>query len=113
MAQTITPELACALLGGEPLYLVVYGKRGIGGSITKPLYAVPLRDCACPATQGRTDFDIPPLVPNTDVTIMRVFYAVERSRVYVELQEVEVTSLPMTLRAGDVFKLSGLYISIS
>ena len=113
MAQTITPELARALLGGEPLYLVVYGKRGIGGSITKPLYAIPLRDCAHPATQGRIDFDIPALVPDTDITIMRVFYAAERGRVYVELQEVEVTSLPMELSAGDVFKMSGLYISMS
>ena len=112
MAQTITPELARALLGGEPLYLVVYGKRGIGGSITKPLYAVPLRDYAHPATQGRTDFDIPPLVPDTDITIMRVFYSVHQNGTYVGLQEVEVTSLPVKLSAGDVFKMSGLYISI-
>ena len=105
MAQTITPELARALLGGEPLYLVVYG-------LTRPLYAIPLRDCAAPYG-SRVDFNIPPLVPDTDVTIMRVLYAAERGGVYVELQEVEVTSLPMKLSAGDVFKLSGLYVSIS
>jgi hypothetical protein len=112
MAQTITPELALAVLGGEPLYLVVYGKRGIGGSITKPLYAIPLRDCAVPYG-SRADFNLPPLVPDTDVTIMRVFYAAERGRVYVELQKVEVTSLPTKLHAGDVLKISGLYISLN
>jgi len=120
MAQTITPELARALLGGEPLYLVLYGWTGVGGPITKPLYAipsrmlyaVPLRDCAAPYG-SRVDFNIPPLVLDIDVTITRAAYAAHRNGTYVELQEIEVTSLPAKLRAEDSFRVSGLYISMS
>lgn len=114
MAQTVqmTPGLATAIMTGEALYLVLYGKLAPHDR-EQPLYAVRLSRVA-KAKDGRVTFDVPTLAADREVLILRASISTrDGPNGYREQMPIHLNISMPKLSCGDTLKMDGLYIELT
>lgn len=118
MAQAplvMSVELKLALLRNEPIFIILFGydSHSVEG-VSKPLYAVNLRDCATPAVKGRVEFHIPTLSVIGRMVVTDARYAKQDTTPggFSDLGKVHGCGWPVEVVNGNL-NLQGLYVELT